>query len=96
LPTRTITREELYEKAWSTPMSKLAQEFGLSDVDLKKVCRRNGIPTPGLGYWRLLETGHIAKRAPLQPIQSGQRQTISITARERGPFEIVEPKTTCA
>jgi hypothetical protein len=32
-------------------MSKLAQEFGLSDAGLKKVCRRNGISTPGLGYW---------------------------------------------
>ena len=26
-----ITRAELYEKIWSTPATKLAEEFGMSD-----------------------------------------------------------------
>jgi hypothetical protein len=73
-------------------MSKLAQEFGLSDVGLKKVCRRNGIPTPGLGHWRLLETGHSSKRVPLPSIQGGRQQTITIAASEPKPYEIPVPK----
>ena len=34
-----IEREVLYEKIWSTPMSRLASEYGISDVGLQKsVC----------------------------------------------------------
>lgn len=44
-------REELYERAWSTPMQKLAKEYGLSDVGLAKTCRKLCIPVPRRGYW---------------------------------------------
>ncbi len=46
-----LTREELYERVWSTPMSHLAKEFGLSDVGLAKLCSRIHIPRPRLGHW---------------------------------------------
>jgi len=36
--TVTISREDLYQKVWETPMYKLAAEYGLSDVGLKKIC----------------------------------------------------------
>jgi hypothetical protein len=45
-----FTREELYEKVWSKPMSSLAKEWGISDVGLAKICRRYNIPRPGLGH----------------------------------------------
>src|ERR1043166_5614740 len=32
-----ITRGDLYEKVWQTPMQKLANEFGLADVGLAKL-----------------------------------------------------------
>ena len=32
----TMTREELFELVWTTPMSKLAVRFGVSDVALAK------------------------------------------------------------
>ena len=41
-----LTRAELYEKVWATPMRTLAKEFGMSDVGLAKVCRRHDIPVP--------------------------------------------------
>lgn len=44
----TLTREDLYELAWSKPISELAKDFGISDVGLAKRCKRLGIPTPGL------------------------------------------------
>ena len=50
-----LTREELYKRVWSTPMSKLAADFGLSDVGLAKVCKRHKIPS---AFARVLgETG---------------------------------------
>jgi hypothetical protein len=33
---KEYTRQELYDLVWATPMVKLAKEFGLSDVGLRK------------------------------------------------------------
>ena len=35
----TLTRQELYDMVWATPMSSLAKDFGISDVALAKRCR---------------------------------------------------------
>ena len=63
-----ITRRELYEKVWQTPMQKLANEFGLSDVGLAKLCRRHQIPVPARGYWARLHVGQEPKRPPLPDV----------------------------
>ena len=84
----TLTRAELYERVWTTPMRTLAKEFGLSDVGLAKVCRRHNIPTPGLGHWRLVETGHPSKRRPLPMIQAIGTENITIISREPRSYEI--------
>ena len=39
-----ISRAELYELVWGTPMSRLAAQFGVSDVALAKTCQRLGVP----------------------------------------------------
>jgi hypothetical protein len=36
----------LYEKMWSQPALTLAQEFGISDRGLRKICARFEIPVP--------------------------------------------------
>jgi hypothetical protein len=60
-----LSREELYQKVWTTPAIKLAREFGISDVALGKICRRMEIPKPPSGYWRKIETGHQPQIPPL-------------------------------
>jgi hypothetical protein len=60
-----LSREELYQKVWTTPAIKLAREFGISDVALGKICRRMEIPKPPPGYWRKIETGHPPHVPPL-------------------------------
>ena len=40
----TLSREDLYELAWSKPISTLAKDFGISDVALAKRCKRLCIP----------------------------------------------------
>jgi len=47
-----LSRQQLFELVWSVPMSRLAPRYGMSDVGLKKLCGRHGIPTPGLGIGR--------------------------------------------
>jgi hypothetical protein len=62
----TLSREDLYELAWSKPISALAKEFGISDVALAKRCRRLGIPVPGRGYWARVEAGQTPHRPKLK------------------------------
>ena len=61
----TVTREELYEQVWKTPLLRLALQYGVSNVALGKTCRRLNIPTPGRGYWARLAAGEKLKRPPL-------------------------------
>jgi transposase-like protein len=55
-------RNELYEKAWTIPLGRLAAEYGVSDVAMGRICKRLRIPVPGRGYW--------AKRAANLPVKS--------------------------
>jgi hypothetical protein len=59
----SLTRQELYERVWTTPMQKLAMQFGLSDVGLAKLCRRHEIPLPGRDYWAQVQFGQKPPRA---------------------------------
>lgn len=58
--------QDLYERVWKTPASKLAKEFGISDVGLAKVCKRHRIPRPPRGYWARLAVGQ-RMRTPSLP-----------------------------
>jgi len=62
---KTLSREELYELVWTTPMVRLAKQFGLSDQGLAKKCKKHNIPRPPQGYWVKLEHGKSAKKTPL-------------------------------
>ena len=68
-----LSREELYERVWSTPMRTLAAEFGLSDVGLKKTCTRLRIPTPERGYWAKKAAGQRVRQAPLPKLPASVR-----------------------
>ena len=78
-----LTRTELYEKVWTTPMLQLAQGFGISDVGLAKLCRRHNIPLPGLGSWRKRETGHDPGRVPLPTASNQSMESIEIVASQK-------------
>ena len=60
-----VTRTELYKQVWSEPMVKLAKKFGLSDVGLRKKCKKLNIPLPVIGYWQKKEYGKAKPPPPL-------------------------------
>lgn len=60
----SFTANELFEKVWKTPVLKLAQEIGVSDVGLAKACRKAGIPLPSRGYWAKQPAMRPAKPKP--------------------------------
>ena len=60
-----IMRKALYRRVWSKPMTKLAREYGLSDVGFAKLCKRNEIPHPPRGYWAKKIAGYKTVTLPL-------------------------------
>lgn len=62
-----ISRRDLYNRVWSTPMVRLAKELDISDVGLKKACKRYGIPTPARGYWAQVAAGQTPPKPALPP-----------------------------
>ena len=74
-----LTREQLYKKVWSQPVWTLAKEWGISDVGLAKICKKNNIPRPGLGYWARKEHGYNPRQTPLP---KGEDNNIEIHSRQ--------------
>lgn len=50
---------------WEEALSKLAPKLGLSDVGLRKICKRHNIPLPPQGYWARSPERRSPKRTPL-------------------------------
>jgi hypothetical protein len=88
---RTVSRKDLYEQIWSKPMTKVAEDYGVSGTALKKTCNRHQIPTPPLGYWAKLQHGKFVEQPPLSTaaekgldqirIVGGSEQKLSEDAR---------------
>jgi hypothetical protein len=64
-----VTREELYELVWSTPMIRVAEKFEVSGSYLARVCTELRVPRPERGYWAKLAVGKAPQRpALLEPL----------------------------
>ena len=61
-----LTRRQLYDLVWSTPIWKLAARFGCSDVWLSKICRACEVPTPPRGYWAKVQAGQSPRKKRLR------------------------------
>lgn len=66
-----VTREELYELVWSTPMTKVADKFQVSGSYLARICTELRVPRPERGYWVKLAVGKAAKAPPLPDHRPG-------------------------
>ena len=78
-----LTRQELYDKIWATPISKVAKEYGLSDVGLAKICKRHQIPRPPVGYWAQIQYGGTPRKLPLPPPSDISLETIQTTIPDK-------------
>lgn len=70
-------REKLYKEVWERPVSKVAKDYGISDVGLAKVCRKLQVPLPGLGYWAKKAHGKEPPTPPLPELESPPKITRS-------------------
>ncbi|TNE42673.1 MAG: hypothetical protein EP347_00270 [Alphaproteobacteria bacterium] len=81
---QTVSRQELYDLAWSMPMTKLGEHFGVSDVGIRKICLRHHIPLPEQGHWNRVTAGHKVTQTPLPPREGDDRQNIRVLATRPG------------
>jgi hypothetical protein len=75
---QTITREQLFERVWSTPVETLARQWGLTGRGLAKACARLRIPVPPRGYWARISAGQRPRRPRLSALQPGEAETIKV------------------
>lgn len=71
-------RVKLYEEVWAEAVTTVAKRYGISDVALRKICRKLAVPLPPLGYWAKIAAG---KKPPTPPLP-----------RYSGPTEIVRQR----
>jgi hypothetical protein len=62
---KELSREELYERIWSSPMTHVAAELGISDVALAKRCKKLNVPKPPVGYWAKVAAGQTPTKLAL-------------------------------
>ncbi len=86
-----LTREELYERVWSKPTTKVSKELGISDVALAKICNKLNVPKPPLGYWRQVEVGQRVRKPPLPKASDTDRTEIWIRATEKNQVDTQDP-----
>jgi len=69
-----LTREELYELVWRTPMIQLAKKYKISDNGLRKKCKKMNIPTPDSGYWTKLKFNKPVRKKKLPKNFTGKNE----------------------
>jgi len=71
----TYDREKLYKEVWEKPVVEVAQQYGVSDVTIHKVCKALDIPSPPRGYWAKLRSGQEIERPELPPKKGSTTKT---------------------
>ena len=62
-----LSRQELYDLIWASPATKVAAEFGISNVGVRKHCIKKQVSWPTRGYWAKQAAGHKPRKKPLPP-----------------------------
>ncbi|WP_290810680.1 hypothetical protein [Ferrovibrio sp.] len=73
-----MTRQELYELVWASPISKLAEKFGMSDRGIAKICAKAEVPVPERGYWARVQAGQTAAKSPLPAPTAATPERVTI------------------
>lgn len=68
-----VSRDDLYDQVWSTPMSRLAKRYDVSGSYLARVCEALNVPRPPVGYWQKKEVGKAPPQPELPPVQPGDQ-----------------------
>jgi hypothetical protein len=82
---QSFERHSLFEAVWKEPISKLAKQYSISDVGLRKVCAALEVPIPPRGYWAKLAHGKATQRPLLPPSKVEPTYTRTCSVIEPDP-----------
>ncbi len=92
-PLKTITREQLYEMVWTTPMVRVALQFDVSASYMARVCNELGVPRPARGHWAKLSFDKASPKPPLPEARPGDVEVWTRDQALRGAQPILfEPR----
>ncbi|MEQ8262587.1 hypothetical protein [Pseudohaliea sp.] len=77
-----MTRQDLYELVWSKPVTHIAKDYGVSDVAIKKHCKKHDIPTPPVGYWMKIAHGKKVRQPKLPTKDTPADAIVDLYPRE--------------
>ncbi|MBB2884971.1 MULTISPECIES: hypothetical protein [Pseudomonas] len=80
-----VTRESLYELAWSMPMTKIGERYGVSSSYLARIYSSLNVPRPPVGYWAQVAAGKGKPRPPLPTALPG---TLIAWSRNGTPLKV--------
>lgn len=89
--TTKYERTKLYEEVWTEAVTKVAKRYGVSDVALRKNCKKLGVPLPPLGYWAKVAAGKKISRPPL-PKHTGPTELAIARHVDEKPTEPEAPE----
>lgn len=78
-----LSREQLYEEVWATPMRHVGTKYGLSGTEVRRLCDELQVPVPAQGHWTRVQMGHTVER-PQLPLMA-QQQKSKVVPRKRSP-----------
>ena len=87
-----VTRKEMYDLVWSTPMLTLSKKYQISDTGLRKICKRMGIPLPKAGHWQKIRYGKRVKKLALPENNPGEPE-INLSNRQAADGDAGEPQS---
>lgn len=71
----TYNREQLYKEVWAKPIIEVADQYGVSDVMIHKICKSLDVPVPPRGYWAKIRSGGKFNKPPLPPTKGATEIT---------------------
>jgi hypothetical protein len=83
----TFTRPQLYDLVWARPLLTLSKQYNISDVGLRKICIRMGIPLPVAGHWSKIKAVKSPAIKPLPKDFKGEKEVI-LALREEGKTQV--------
>lgn len=84
-------RAQLLDEVWAEPVTLVAPRYGLSDVGLKKLCRRLQVPTPARGHWAKVKSGRgIPPKSRLKAYTGDPRHLLKPPKVQRPRSEATE------
>lgn len=93
MPWITISyeRSKLYKEVWTEPVTKVAKRYGVSDVALRKTCKKLSVPLPPAGYWARVAAGRCPPK-PSLPEHTGPTELVRNRFQSEDPPEPAPPE----